>query len=102
MSIQREYRRIQQRDARLAVLRLTAEGDGTSNLSLLRRGLVGFGLSFSRPEVRDVLDWLAERKFLRLSEAGDVIVAAITEDGRAIVRGMATHPDITIPSSMAD
>ncbi|MER8990429.1 hypothetical protein [Mesorhizobium sp. M0678] len=83
-------------DARLIVLReLNRQTDGRLNEVLLTKTLDTFGHNRSREWVRTQLRKLAELGAVKLTEAGSVMVAAITRSGvdhverRAIIEGVA-------------
>ncbi len=83
-------------DARLIILReLAAQPDGRLNEVLLEKVLDAFGHRRSRDWIRTQLRKLAELGAVRNSEAGTVLVAAITRAGmdhverRSFVEGVA-------------
>ncbi|MER8964478.1 hypothetical protein NKI25_01940 [Mesorhizobium sp. M0808] len=83
-------------DARLIILReLNRQTDGRLNEVLLTKTLDTFGHNRSREWVRTQLRKLAELGAVKVTEAGSVMVAAITRSGidhverRSIIEGVA-------------
>lgn len=83
-------------DARLIILReLAAQPDGRLNEVLLEKVLDAFGHRRSRDWIRTQLRKLQELGAVRTTEAGTVLVAAITRAGmdhverRSIIEGVA-------------
>ncbi|TIW27750.1 MAG: hypothetical protein E5V63_08130 [Mesorhizobium sp.] len=83
-------------DARLAMLReLNQQIDGRLNEVLLTKALDTFGHNRSREWVRTQLRKLAELGAVKVTEAGSILVAAITRTGidhverRSIIEGVA-------------
>lgn len=83
-------------DARLIILReLNRQTDGRLNEVLLTKTLDTFGHNRSREWVRTQLRKLAELGAVKVTEAGSIMVAAITRSGidhverRAIIEGVA-------------
>lgn len=69
-------------EARLIVLRALADQpDETLNSALLLRYLERFGIRKERAWLHQELRWLAEMGAVRLTEAGSVLVATLTERG---------------------
>src|SRR4051794_21562037 len=69
-------------DARLIILReLHAQSNYALNDSLLREVLEGFGISKTRPWVREELNYLREVGAVSLSIAGSVTVAQLLPKG---------------------
>jgi hypothetical protein len=69
-------------DARLIILReLYAQSNYALNDSLLREVLEGFGISKTRPWVREELNYLKEVGAVSLSAAGTVVVAQLLPKG---------------------
>ncbi|MFZ1680748.1 MAG: hypothetical protein WAT70_06980 [Rhizobiaceae bacterium] len=83
-------------DARLVILKeLAAQTDGRLNETLLTATLDAFGIRRSREFVRTQIRALAELGAVTASEAGTVMIAAITRTGldhverRAVLDGVA-------------
>lgn len=83
-------------DARLIILReLSAQTDNRLNESMLGRVLDAFGYRKSREWVRTQLRAMQDVGAITLSEAGSVLVAAITRSGldhverRSVIEGIA-------------
>ncbi|RWE48554.1 MAG: hypothetical protein EOS79_08450 [Mesorhizobium sp.] len=83
-------------DARLVMLReLNQQIDGRLNEVLLTKALDTFGHNRSREWVRTQLRKLAELGAVKVTEAGSILVAAITRTGidhverRSIIEGVA-------------
>lgn len=83
------------RDGRLVILRaLGDQNDYRLNETLLTRALESCGHNWTREKVRDQLRWLGEMGALSLSEAGTVMIAAITRRGldhvhrRVVIEGV--------------
>ncbi|RUW41508.1 hypothetical protein EOA37_09610 [Mesorhizobium sp. M2A.F.Ca.ET.015.02.1.1] len=83
-------------DARLIMLReLNRQIDGRLNEVLLTKALDTFGHNRSREWVRTQLRKLAELGAVKVTEAGSILVAAITRPGidhverRSIIEGVA-------------
>lgn len=74
--------RIVREEARLIVLKaLAAEVNGRLNSELVRLSLESFGISRTRDWVHAELGFLQDVGALKLSDAGTVKVAAITQRG---------------------
>ena len=88
-------------DRRLVILRLTAEGNGSANDSILRRGLEVWGLPCSRDGLAEDVARLVEEG---CAERGDLpddhYVVRITGRGRDVVAGTITVAGITRPESL--
>lgn len=87
-------------DARLCILKeLAQQTDGRLNDKTLQMVLDAFGISRSRDYVRTQLRALAELGAVRISEAGTVMIAALTKVGRdhverrSIIEGVARPSD---------
>lgn len=90
-------------DARLVILRaLALRPDGRLNESLLADVLDQFGHSRTRDWLRTQLHRLAELGALELSEAGSVMVAAITVAGVDHVERRATIAGVRRPRPGTD
>jgi hypothetical protein len=83
-------------DARLVILReLNQQTDGRLNEALLTKTLDAFGHNRSREWVRTQLRKLAELGAVKVTEVGNIMVAAITRNGvdhverRTIIEGVA-------------
>lgn len=84
------------RERRLCALRATAEGNGTSNSSIIRSVFGHYGLSATDATVERTLRWLAEHGFVDLTPVADGMWRVrITASGRELAEGRATHPDVT-------
>ena len=69
-------------EARLVILKALAEQvDERLNSGLIQRVLEGYAISRERAWVHDELRWLAQMGAVELSEAGSVLIAALTEKG---------------------
>jgi len=87
-----------EQDARLTILKeLALQGDGRLNEALIERVLDVFGHRRSRDWIRTQLRKMAELGAIEVTEAGSVLVAAITRAGldhverRSVIEGIA-HP----------
>lgn len=83
-------------DARLVILReLNKQTDGRLNEVLLTKALDAFGHNRSREWVRTQVRKLAELGAVKVTDAGTILVAAITRNGvdhverRSIIEGVA-------------
>ncbi len=86
-------------DARLVILReLAAQTDGRLNETLLTATLDAFGLRRTRDFVRAQIRALAEIGAVRVSEAGTVMIAAITRAGLDHVERRDVLPGVARPS----
>ena len=93
-----------ERDRRLVILRITAEGNGTCNDRMLVTGLGHWGIRCTLETVRQSLAWLAEHGLVKLRTVpdSDVGVAEITRRGRDVADGMADVPGVTPRRLVAD
>ena len=97
------YRAFAEKERRLVVLRITAEGSGVANDRLLVSGLAHWGLAGSLAQTRTTIAWLTAQGFVTTTDlAGGVLRVTITRAGREIADGRATHPDITPRTAQAD
>lgn len=85
-----------EQDARLTILKeLAAQTDGRLNEKLITSTLDAFGYRRSRDWVRTQMRKLEELGAVRVTEAGTVLVAAITRTGldhverRSVIEGVA-------------
>jgi hypothetical protein len=83
-------------DARLVMLRTLGEQlDGRLNETMLHAALVTFGHNRSRDWVRQQMRHLADVGAIKLTEAGTVMIGALTRQGldhverRSIIEGVA-------------
>ena len=78
-----------EKSRRTALLRLTHEAGGHANESVLQAGLHALGFSRTgRPEVRQDLEWLAERGLIAIEWFADkVMVARLSERGLDAAHG---------------
>ena len=93
-----------ERDRRLIILRLTAEGNGSANDRMLVTGLSHWGIRCTLETVTHSLAWLAEHGFVRIRDVAgsDVKVAEITRKGRDVAAGLTDAPGITPRRLVAD
>ena len=93
-----------ERDRRLVILRLTAEGNGTCNDRMLVTGLSHWGIRCTLETVGQSLAWLAEHGLVKVRHVpgSDVQVAEITRRGRDMADGMADVPGVTARRLVAD
>lgn len=98
------FREHVERDRRLIVLRLTAEGNGTCNDRMLVTGLQHWGIRCSLDAVSQSLAWLSEHGLVRVRQVpdSDVRVAEITRRGRDVAAGVAEVPGVTPRRLVAD
>ena len=97
------YRSFAERERRLVVLRLTAEGSGIANDRLLRTGLAHWGLGGTLDQVRTTIAWLTDNGFLTVRQLDpDILRVTITRAGRDLAEGRATHPDVTPRTAQVD
>lgn len=86
-------------DARLCILKeLALQVDGRLNEITLMRVLDAFGIRRDRDWVRTQLRALAQLDAVKVSEAGTVMVAALTKLGRNHVERRAIIEGVTRPS----
>lgn len=86
-------------DGRLLILReLAAQTDGRSNDIVLQRVLDAHGFRRSSDWVRTQLRRLAELDAVRLSQAGSIVVAALTKAGRDHVERRSVIEGVSRPS----
>ncbi len=103
----KSYHEFAERERRLVILRITAEGQGVANDRLLRSGLEHWGLSCTREQVHQSLDWLAEQGLVRQTElassgGGPVRRVAITARGRDVAEGRTEVSGVTPRRLVAD
>ena len=93
-----------ERDRRLVILRLTAEGNGTCNDRMLVSGLAHWGIRCTLETVSHSLAWLEEHGLVKLRTVSDsnVKVAEITRRGRDVAAGMTDVPGVTPRRLVAD
>lgn len=93
-----------ERDRRLIILRITAEGNGTANDRMLVSGLAHWGIRCTLETVSRSLDWLEKHDLVRLRTVpeSDVKVAEITRRGRDVAAGMTDVPGVTPRRLVAD
>ena len=93
-----------ERDRRLVILRLTAEGNGTCNDRMLVTGLGHWGIRCTLATVDQSLAWLAEHGLVKVRSVpdSDVRVAEITRRGRDVADGMTDVPGVTPRRLVAD
>ena len=98
------YRDHVEKDRRLIILRLTAEGNGTANDRMLVTGLSHWGIRCTLETVSQSLAWLAEHGLARLRTVpdSDVQVAEITRRGRDVAAGLVDVPGVTPRRLVAD
>ena len=98
------YREHVEKDRRLVMLRLTAEGNGTCNDRMLVAGLSHWGIRCSLGAVSQSLAWLSENGLVRLRTVAesDVQVAEITRRGRDVAAGLTDVPGVTPRRLVAD
>jgi len=84
---------------RLAVLRLLDEAPGfTANDSIITDALNGLGVASSRDQVRTCLGWLLEQGLISIERHGDIMVAALTQRGGDVAKGLAVVDGVQPPS----
>ena len=100
----RNYRVHVERDRRLVILRIAAEGNGTANDRMLVTGLAHWGIRCTLEAVSRSLDWLAEHDLVKLRTVpdSDVRVAEITRRGRDVAEGLADVEGVTPRRLVAD
>ena len=88
-------------EMRLVILRLLNELPSyRGNSSTLYSGLVRWGLSFSRDQVKTELYWLAEQGCISIEfDNPDVVVVKLSERGQDVVEGRAKVHGIKRPSA---
>ena len=93
-----------ERDRRLVILRITAEGNGTANDRMLVTGLAHWGIRCTLEAVSQSLDWLEEHGLVKLRAVpdSDVRIAEITRRGRDVADGVADVPGVTPRRLVAD
>ena len=93
-----------ERDRRLVILRITAEGNGTANDRMLVGGLAHWGIRCTLETVSQSLAWLEEHGLVKLRKVPDsnVKVAEITRRGRDVAAGMTDVPGVTPRRLVAD
>jgi len=78
-----DFARILREEARLIILRALAEQPNERlSSSILVEVLATYGIAKERGWVHDELAWLADRDGVRLTEAGTVKIAELTERGK--------------------
>lgn len=86
------------RDARLKTLQLLDQAERVPlNHSTLQTALYSMSVRLSGDQVRTELSWLSEVGAVRLTEAGSLVIAELTERGRDLARGHASIPGISVP-----
>lgn len=86
-------------DARLIILReLAAQVDGRLSDIVLQRVLDAYGFRRARDWVRTQMRRLAELDAVRISEAGTVLVASLTKEGRNHVERRSVIEGVSRPS----
>lgn len=101
------YREFAERERRLVILRITAEGNGVANDRLLRTGLDHWGLVCSAEQLHRSLEWLASKELVATEEltAGGgtpVLRVTITKKGRDVADGRAEIHGVTPRRLVAD
>ena len=100
------YQEFAEEERRLVILRITAEGSGVANDRLLRNGLEHWGLTCTREQVHQSLDWLAEHGFVaqaELASAGSPVRrVTITSRGRDVAEGRTEVSGVTPRRVVAD
>ncbi len=85
-------------DLRLVTLRILTELPSyRGNSSVLTNLLDKLGHSATRDQVKTELRWLAEQGLLTLDEAGQVLVATLTERGQDVAEGRARVDGVQRP-----
>jgi hypothetical protein len=78
-----DYARLRREQARLIVLKtLAGDTHGSQNSDILLHELRRFAIRESREWLHDELRWLENMGALRLTEAGSLLVATLTEKGQ--------------------
>ena len=93
-----------ERDRRLVILRITAEGNGTANDRMLRSGLATWGVRCTLDTIGQSLAWLAEQGLIKIRPVPEstVQVAEITRRGRDVAEGLVEVPGVTARRLVAD
>ena len=87
-------------EMRLVILRLLNELPSyRGNSSTLYSGLVRWGLSFSRDQVKTELYWLKEQGCIAVELDEDVMVVKLLPRGQDVALGHAKVPGIQRPSA---
>lgn len=77
------YAELKLRDLRLTMLKsLKAQHDRMLNEKILQMEARGFGLSYTREQIRDELRFLERAQAVKLTEAGSVLVATLRQRGQ--------------------
>lgn len=83
---------------RLTILRfLNESNDGVSNASILEDICNDFGIPSTRDQVVGELTWLSEQGFVTTKEAGDFVVATLTERGEHVAVGKVKSDGVQRP-----
>jgi len=95
-----DYVRFLGEHRRITVLRILDGAPGyCANDSLLTSACATYGLHATRDQVRGDIAWLAEQGLVRAADVGGgLTVATLTERGRDVAGGRATHPGVQRPS----
>ena len=84
---------------RLAVLRLLDEVPGfNANESILTDALNALGVASSRDQIRTCLGWLSEQGLISIERPGGIMVAALSQRGGDVAKGLATVDGVQPPS----
>ncbi len=68
------------------------------NSSILQAALHDVGLTVTRDQVKTELAWLAEQGLITTTEAGDLVVATLTERGADVAGGRTVVPGVQRPT----
>ena len=94
----RDYRDLVRRDRRRDILAfLDASAEYTSNGEVIRDVLNHRGIGSTSDEVRTELWWLREQGFVDLEDHGHFVVVTARQRGLEIARGLARHPEVSLP-----
>ncbi len=100
MTAPRSYFEHLTHDRRLVILRLLKQSGGSGNDSILLQGVRLIGhLAATRDDIRDDLEFLKERRLVRLEHFNEtVMVATITERGIDVAEGRVEVEGVKKPS----
>jgi len=85
-------------DVRLVILRALAEDAGYSHNEIILRDILAMmGHRVSGDVLRAQLQWLSEQGLVKTGNAGNLIVATLTDKGEDVAFGVATCPGVKRP-----
>jgi Fe2+ or Zn2+ uptake regulation protein len=92
------YADLKTSDLRLVVLRLLSEDPGYStNDSILREALSGFGHTVSRDKVKTEVRWLEEQGLVTVEAVTSVLIVRLTSRGADVASGAARVDGVKRP-----